>query len=113
MRNLFIALAAMATLGLATSSAWADTGAVTPTKTLDATVQPAVLSANSAQGQLQDVRWPRYWGYRGYYPYHSYRPYYHGGYYRPYYGGYYPYHSYRPYYYGGYYRPYYGGYRWY
>ncbi len=113
MRNLWIFLAAMATLGLTTSLAWADPGTAIPAKTLDTSVQSAVLSTYSAQGQVQDVRWPRYWGYRGYYPYPGYRTYYYGGYYRPYYGGYYPYYGYRPYYYRGYYYPYYGGYWWY
>lgn len=115
MKNILLALAAMATLGLTTSSAWADTGAATP-QTLDAKVQHAMLQPDTAQGELQQVRWGgRYWGYRGgYYPYYGgyygSRPYYYGGYYRPYYGGYY---GYRPYHYGGYYRPYYGGNWWY
>lgn len=108
MKNILLALAAMATLGLTASSAFADAGVATP-QTLDAKVQHAVLHADNAQGELQQARWGgRYWGYRGGYyrpyyggyGYYGYRPYYYGGYYRPYYGGYY----------GGYYRPYYGGY---
>ena len=113
MKNILLALAAMATLGLTASSAFADTGAATP-QTLDAKVQHAVLQADNVQGELQQTRWGgRYWGYRGFYPYqgyYGYRPYYYGGYYRPYWGGYY---GYRPYYYGGFYRPYYRGYWWY
>ena len=113
MKSIFLALAALATLGLTASSALADTTATTTAPT-DAKVQHAVLNPHSAQGEVQPVYGWRHgrggWGgyYRPYYGgYGFHRPYYYGGYYRPYYyGGYY-----RPYY-GGFYRPYYGGYWW-
>jgi len=113
MKRFLLLLAAIAMFGgLMTSTARADVGP-TSDALLSGSMQHAVFLKDGNQGQFEEVRRWRGYGYygrpyHGYYGHYGYRPYY-GSYYwhRPYYGYRHGYYWNRPYHYRGFYRPHY------